>query len=90
MVLKLTFRIGVPAVLSGHSFAAAVAAPAARSGPDRVEIDFDLSSYTKVYLVIYDSGSVPDQSIFYLPLEIARHPILKVTCKHFALPLEPF
>ena len=24
------------------------------------------------------------------PLEIARHPILKVKCKHFALPLEPF
>ena len=25
-----------------------------------------------------------------IPLEIAKHPILKVTCKHFALPLEPF
>ena len=24
------------------------------------------------------------------PLEIARHPILKGTCKRFALPLEPF
>ena len=24
------------------------------------------------------------------PLEIARHPVLEVTCKHFALPLEPF
>ena len=24
------------------------------------------------------------------PLEIARHPILKVRCEHFALPLEPF
>ena len=29
------------------------------------------------------TGTVP-------PLEIARHPVLQVICKHFALPLEPF
>jgi hypothetical protein len=37
---------------------------------------------------LIDRGDV--SSIRAKPLEIARHPISKVTCKRFALPLEPF
>ena len=36
------------------------------------------------------AGPLEPHSNVHLPLEIARHPILKGTCNRVALPLEPF
>ena len=55
----------------------------------------DLNDQCRYYIIERDSEddlNFKDEPHNYaqVPLKIARHPILKVTCKHFALPLEPF